>query len=78
MGSEFQVNSSTTSAQTVPVLTAGAGESIVAVWLSDPGKDGLGGGVFAQRLAPRPFQDGFESGDICAWSMAVGSGGSCP
>ncbi len=75
---EFQVNTYTSSAQFAPVIAAGTGEKFVAVWISDPGQDGLEAGVFAQRLAPVPFSDGFESGDTCPWSTTVGGGDFCP
>ena len=75
---EFQVNTYTPSAQFAPAVAAGTGETFVAVWISDPGQDGQEAGVFAQRLAPVPFSDGFESGDTCPWSTTVGGGDPCP
>ena len=75
-GGEFLVNTHTTAAQTLPVVAAGADGSFVAVWQSDPGQDGMGGGIFAQQLATLPFRDDFESGATCAWSATVGGG--CP
>lgn len=75
-GGEFRVNSYTPASQAMPVLAAGADGTFVAAWQSDSSQDGMGSGVFAQRLATLPFLDGFESGATCAWTAAVGGG--CP
>ncbi len=49
LGSEFQVNTTTSSNQEVPVVTELAGVGFVIAWESD-NQDGSGEGVFAQRF----------------------------
>ena len=49
-GSEFQVNTTTSSDQSQPSITALADGGFVVAWRS-AGQDGSGGGVFAQRYA---------------------------
>ncbi len=75
VGSEFQVNSYTTSSQRFPAVAADGSGNFVVAWGSDV-QDGSGFGVFGQRLAGPMFSDGFEAGDACGWSAAVGGG--CP
>ena len=53
----------------------GAGNFVVA-WRSP--QDGSGYGVIGRQLHVSIFFDGFEAGDVCAWSAAVGSGDVCP
>ena len=48
VGTEFQVNSYTTSYQRSPAVTVGADGAFVVVWASN-GQDGSGYGVFGQR-----------------------------
>jgi hypothetical protein len=74
-GAEFQVNTYTTSTQGFPAVATGPREDFVVVWQSD-GPDGSLDGVLGQRLIPdRIFADGFESGDLSAWSSSeTGSG----
>ena len=48
------------------------------VWMSS-GQDGSAQGVFGQRLGAVIFAEsasGFEAGDACGWTSAVGGG--CP
>ncbi len=49
--------------------------NFVVVWESNL-QDGPSYGVFGQRLVASILADGFEVGDACAWSAAVGGG--CP
>ncbi len=75
--SEFQVNTYTTSQQTYPAVAADGLGNFVVAWRSY-GQDGSYVGVFGQRSSNWIFIDGFEAGDVCAWSAAVGSGDLCP
>ena len=77
VGSEFQVNSYTTNYQgrVFPALAVDGSGNFVVVWESR-GQDGSNDGVFGQRLSNWVLIDGFELGDACAWSAAVGGG--CP
>ncbi len=75
-GSEFRVNSYTTSDQRSSAVAADGSGRFVVTWGSL--QDGSSSGVFGQRLAAAFFSDGFELGDVCAWSAAVGSGDVCP
>ena len=75
-GSELQVNSYTTSNQHFPAVTAGGPGDFVVVWHSY-GQDGSYDAVIARQMQRfLAFSDGFEQGDACAWSAAVGGG--CP
>jgi hypothetical protein len=75
LGGEFQVNSYTTSVQTAPSVAADAAGDFVVVWDSDQ-QDGDALGVFGQRFEPDLiFADGFESGDLSAWSQSESGGG---
>jgi hypothetical protein len=58
-GSEFQVNSYTTSGQRYPVVASAANGNFVVVWESD-GQDGDQVGVFGQRFGDLIFKDGFQ------------------
>jgi hypothetical protein len=58
-GSEFQVNTFTTSAQAYPAVAAGADGDFVVAWTSD-GQDGSSFGIFAQRYASDGTQQGSE------------------
>jgi hypothetical protein len=75
VGTEFRVNSFTTDFQYSPALAAGGPADFVVSWGSF-GQDGQDGGVFARQWRIPYFADGFEAGDACAWSAAVGGG--CP
>jgi len=74
LGDDFQVNSSTTGDQDQAAIAAGGVGRFVVSWRS-AGQDGSGRGVFARQIALVLFADGFEAGDVCAWSATVG--GSC-
>ena len=58
-GSEFQVNSYTTSAQRGPCVASAANGNFVVVWDSN-GQDGSDFVVFGQRYGDLIFQNGFE------------------
>jgi hypothetical protein len=75
LGSEFRVNSFTTFAQMSPKVAAAAPGEFVLTWQSW-GQDGSSFGVVG-RKAGWTFADGFEAGDVCAWTFAVGGGGGC-
>ncbi len=77
VGSEFQINSYTTSFQGYSAAAADGSGNFVVVWQSQL-QDGSSYGVFGQRLSNWIFLSGFESADVCAWSAAVGSGDVCP
>ena len=71
MGSEFRVNTYTISDQQTPAVAPDGSGNFVAAWESP---DGAGYGVFGQRVSNWIFIDGFDDGDACAWSTAVGGG----
>jgi len=77
LGGEFQVNSYTTYGQYDPAVAAHGSDTFVMVW-SSSSQDGSLTGVFGQRYGSTGpiFTDGFEAGDACSWSTAVGGG--CP
>lgn len=75
LGDEFQVNTYTSADQWTPAVAARGTGRFVVSWNSIE-QDGYGAGVFGQRLTNAYFLDGFEAGDACAWSAAVGGG--CP
>jgi hypothetical protein len=75
VGSEFQVNRTAPGFQVLPAVAATGERRFVVVWASSD-QDGSGWGVFGQRVEFPFFFDGFEAGDACAWSAAVGGG--CP
>ena len=58
-GSEFQVNSYTTSSQSSPTVASNANGNLVVVWQSS-GQDGSGSGIFGQRYGDLIFKNGFE------------------
>jgi len=58
-GSEFQINSYTTSRQAGPTAASAPNGNFVVAWES-LGQDGNGYGVFGQRFGDRIFEDGFE------------------
>ena len=67
-GNPFQVNTFTTGDQRVPAVAIG-GEGAVVVWQS-AGADGDGTAVRGQVYGLGIFTDGFESGDVEAWSAS--------
>jgi hypothetical protein len=58
-GSEFRVNTHTTSDQTAPAIASVPGGGFVVVWESTA-QDGSGTGIFAQRYAPEGTPQGAE------------------
>ena len=77
VGSEFQINAYTTDAQASSAVAVDGTGNFVVAWNGDS-QDGSGRGVFGQRLRNSIFLDDFETGTVCAWSAAVGSGDTCP
>jgi hypothetical protein len=57
-------------------VTADGAGNFVVVWASEGQDDAVGYGVFGRQVKVSIFIDGFEAGDACAWSAAVGGG--CP
>jgi len=53
VGSEFQVNTYTTSFQRNPAVASDAAGNFVVVWDSSEGQDGSDSGVFGQTLRER-------------------------
>lgn len=74
--SEFQVNSYTTGYQSNPSVAADGSGNFVVAWLSNTGQAGSGSGLFGRKMNISILANGFELGDACAWSVAVGGG--CP
>jgi hypothetical protein len=75
-GDEFQVNAYTTGHQSAAAMAPQGGGRYVATWASSGGQDGDLDGQFARRFAMDTiFDDGFESGDLSAWSAASTDGG---
>ena len=74
-GSEFRVNTYTTSGQRSPALASSPDGDFVVVWQGN-NQDGSGYGVFGQRYGDLIFEDGFESGDLTRWSSAATDGGN--
>jgi hypothetical protein len=78
VGSEFHVNAYTTGTQFGPTVAHGPDDSFVVVWGSTEFQGAGRNGTFARRFAtPQDliFADGFESGDLSAWSAAQTDGG---
>ena len=75
IGGGFRVNTFTSGTQWLPAAAA-IGEGTFVVGWESWIEDGSDYGIFAQRVTLPFFYDGFESGDACAWSAAVGGG--CP
>ncbi len=76
LGSDFQVNAFTTGSQRRAAVAADGAGNFEVVWESF--HDGSYTGVFGRKLTIAVFGDGFEAGDVCAWSAAAGSGDVCP
>lgn len=68
LGPEYQVNLFTSSDQQFPAITVLPDGRRVTAWDSS-GQDGGGFGVFG--LSGTIFTDGFESGDVSAWSATL-------
>ena len=79
LGGEFVVNSYTTQYQGLPALAGDGDGDYVAVWESffQEGSFASRSGLYGQRFGPTDliFADGFESGDLSAWSAASTGGG---
>jgi len=82
LGSEFQVNSYTTSAQFYPAVARSASGSFVVAWTS-AGQDGSYGGVFGRRFdsAGSPLGSEFRinshtTGDQSSPAIALDAGGN--
>ena len=71
-GTEFRVNSYTTGGQIQMAVAAQPGGDFVVSWSS---RDGDPFGVFSQVHRDAIFDDGFNSGDLAAWSSAATDGG---
>ncbi len=67
IGGEFLINSYTPGHQQNARVAAAPDGRFVVVW-SSYGLDGSAGGLFGQRFQVALFADGFESGDVSAWS----------
>ncbi len=76
LASAFQINAFTTDHQRNPALAADGSGNFVVAWESP--QDGSSYGLFGRQMNVALFADGFELGDVCAWSAAVGSGDVCP
>lgn len=78
IGSELRVNANTAGAigfYPKPAVVANAPGTFVVAWDAN-NPNGDDDGVFGRQLTVAFFTDGFEPGDACAWSAAVGGG--CP
>jgi len=73
VGSEVRVNTYTTGAQQMPVVSASPDGDLVVTWFSQ-GQDGSFNGIYAQRYGDLIFQDDFESGALALWSAANADG----
>ncbi len=72
VGGEFQVNTYSTGYQFYSEIAANARGDFVVAWTSFGSATGdSDGSVQAQRFTAPLFVDGFESGDLSAWSEAV-------
>lgn len=70
-GDEFRINTSISNRQVFPAIAGGSAGQLMAVWHSWTG-DGSGTRSVGQRLwVTGRFRDGFESGDLSGWSLAV-------
>jgi hypothetical protein len=73
---EFQINSFTTGNQYYPGIAATGSGNFVVAWRSY-GQGDAPSGIFGRRITVSVFLNGFEAGNVCSWSAAVGSSGSC-
>jgi hypothetical protein len=74
VGEQFQVNSYTTNSQKEPAVAATPQGNFVVVWRRDGsvGTDTSSYSIQGQRYSSGiVFADGFESGDMSAWSSTV-------
>lgn len=72
---ETQINSFTTSTQRSPAVSAHSNGDFVVVWDSQGSPEGDSSGYSVQGRRSRGallFADGFETGNVSAWSASVG------
>ena len=76
VGSSFQVNAYADYGlvSAIPPVAADGAGNFVVVWHRGRNEDGSDYGVFGKQLTIAIFSNGFEAGDACAWSAAVGGG----
>jgi hypothetical protein len=75
-GGEFLINSYTTGGQYQPSIASNGDRTSLVAWQNQSPQDGNSFGVFGQRLVPDLiFADGFESGNLSAWSIFSDTGG---
>jgi hypothetical protein len=77
LGPDFRVNTYTTGYQVWPSVATGPAGTFLVTWTGD-GFSGSRLGAFARRYVTPPdliFADGFESGDLSAWSASQTDGG---
>ena len=70
VGQEVPVNTFTTGDQEDPAVAVDGFGNVVVIWDSF-GQDGSGSSVQGQRFQSLLFADGFESGDLLAWSSSA-------
>jgi hypothetical protein len=72
IGDEFQVNTYTTSSQRLSSIGGNADGTFVVAWDSygSAGTDSSSNSIQAQHYSPI-FADGFETGDVSAWSNSL-------
>lgn len=68
LGRQFLVNTYTDSSQSRSAVTGMAGGEFVVTWGSIYATNDTYNSVQGQRFVPPLFADGFESGDVSAWS----------
>lgn len=73
MGSQFQINTYTTSDQLAPTVAADAGGDFIVAWqsLGSSGGDSSGRSVQARRFTLAILRDGFEGGTTDAWDVVL-------
>lgn len=73
LGADLQINTTTAGSQSFPAVTTIGQDRVVVAWDSDTsaGSDASDKSVQGQRLFLGIFTDGFESGDMAAWSDVV-------
>ena len=74
VGSEFLVNSYTTSNQEIPSIGRNGNRGFVVIWNCNgsSGSDSDQYSIHGQRFdADSVFEDGFESGDLSSWSSSL-------
>jgi hypothetical protein len=73
LGNEFQVSTYTTSSQNRPLVAGTADGDFVVAWqsLASSGDDSSSWSIQARRYDTPLFVDGFESGNLSAWTLSV-------